>query len=53
MSAQVVQVEPQLWPSGYGDVAAVLDISLDRLADQCSLDLGPASVRPSYWFPAP
>lgn len=39
MQARIVQVQPQPWPSGYGEVAAVLDLNLEAMAERCSLDL--------------
>jgi hypothetical protein len=37
--SDIVQIEPKPWPSGYGDVIAILDVALDRLADRYSLRL--------------
>jgi hypothetical protein len=39
MDARFVQVQPQPWPSGYGEVAAILDLNLESLADRYSLEL--------------
>ena len=39
MQARIVPVQPQPWPSGYGEAVAVLDLNLETLADGCSLDL--------------
>jgi hypothetical protein len=39
MQTTIVQVQPEPWPSGYGEVAAVLDVSLEALTDRYSLDL--------------
>ncbi|HEV3052399.1 MAG TPA: hypothetical protein VGX50_18955 [Longimicrobium sp.] len=39
MKSAITQVPAQPWPSGYGEVIAMLDIPLERLAAQFSLDL--------------
>jgi hypothetical protein len=33
MHSPIEQIEPETWPSGYGDVVAVLDIPLAELAE--------------------
>jgi hypothetical protein len=37
MKSAITQVPPQPWPSGYGEIIAMLDIPLDRLAARFSL----------------
>jgi hypothetical protein len=37
MQTRIVQVQPQPWPSGYGEVVAVLDLDLDALAERYAL----------------
>lgn len=39
MQTRIAQVQPEPWPSGYGEVVAVLGLSLDALADRYSLQL--------------
>jgi hypothetical protein len=39
MQARIVQVQPEPWPSGYGDAVAMLDTPLEVLAERLSLDL--------------
>jgi hypothetical protein len=39
MSAQIVQVQPEPWPSGYGEVVAVLDLAFETLAQRLGLEL--------------
>jgi hypothetical protein len=39
MKSAITQVPPQPWPSGYGEVIAMLDIPLNHLATRYSLDL--------------
>lgn len=39
MQARIVQVQPEPYPSGYGEVAAVLDLNLEDVAERYSLNL--------------
>lgn len=39
MPARITRAQPQPWPSGYGEVVAILDMSLASLADRFSLDV--------------
>lgn len=39
MNGGILQIEPEPWPSGYGEVIATLDVPLDHLAARYSLEL--------------
>jgi hypothetical protein len=39
MQTRIVQVQPEPWPSGYGEAMAVLELSLTELAHRHSLRL--------------
>lgn len=39
MAARILQVQPEPWPSGYGEVAGVLDLSLESLSHRYGLAL--------------
>jgi hypothetical protein len=38
MQLQIKQVPPEPWPSGYGEIVAMLDVEADALAVQCGLE---------------
>lgn len=37
MQAKIVQVPPQPWPTGYGEIIAMIDRTVESLAERYSL----------------
>jgi|GEM_PF-5880953 len=39
MAASILQITPELWPSGYGEAIAMIDVAPERLVDCYGLEL--------------